>query len=398
MVKRITMGKKDDTILDLEDKNKRLKQDLIKVKGYHNTMIERLKKVENERSHLDKTLKRLKDQVDFLIDEKNKTKAMNEQELKRLEEKKSTILDEIDESQKKIMRLYSELVAHKTNEPTEDNPSIFCETDMVIPDNAKMKGVIKTLKNMTIEDNVNIQGDVLAGQNIRIHDNCVINGFVKSNGSVTIGDHSEIQNELLCGGDLTVGVACRMKTVICGGNVKIGKDCEVKKISSNRSIEIEDDVHVEEGVEFVRGMMLGKNVVIDGEIKRQEMKSVKDLTTMVTRPASTTGKAIMPTLREIEHLKSWELVELCNLMAIDSQGRPDELRERLIEQSRGKKKVEKMVEEVPKEVKEVIETPKKPEKKKKKGITQPLCSTCGGKLIYVSQYKRWYCRNCSKYE
>ncbi len=395
------MGKKDDIILDLEDKNKRFKQDLVKVKGYHNTMIERLKKVENERSHLEKTNKRLKEQVDFLIGEKNKTKANNEQELKRLEEKKSTILDEIDKSQKKVLRLYSELIAHKTNEPTEDNPSIFCETDMVVPDNAKIKGVIKTLNNITIEDNVNIEGDVLAGQNIRIHDSCVINGFVKSNGSVTIGDRSKIQNDLSCGGDLTVGEGCRIKTIICGGNVKIGKDCKLKKISSNRSIEIGDDVQVEEGVQFVSGMMLGKNVFINGEIKRQEMKSGKDLTMMVTSPAPSTGKAIMPTLREIEGLTSWELVELCNLMAIDSQGRPDELRERLIQQSRGKKKVEKMVEEAPKEEEEVIEATikaEKTEKKKKKSITQPLCSTCGSNLIYVSQYKRWYCRSCSKYE
>ena len=27
----------------------------------------------------------------------------------------------------------------------------------------------------------------------------------------------------------------------------------------------------------------------------------------------------------------------------------------------------------------------------------PTCPTCGSPLVYVEQYKRWYCPNCKKY-
>jgi hypothetical protein len=29
--------------------------------------------------------------------------------------------------------------------------------------------------------------------------------------------------------------------------------------------------------------------------------------------------------------------------------------------------------------------------------TTPVCSTCGGPLTYIEQYKRWYCYKCQKY-
>jgi len=32
-----------------------------------------------------------------------------------------------------------------------------------------------------------------------------------------------------------------------------------------------------------------------------------------------------------------------------------------------------------------------------KSAQQPTCPTCGGKLEWVEQYERWYCRSCEKY-
>ncbi len=398
------MSRKDVAIQTLQQENTQLRQKLQMTKKEYEDSLAKTDQAKIENRRLAAKKSELRDQIEIIKLEKEKLIDEGNNLILEKEQENEKFQGEINRLQSEMKELNSELEELRRIQALRGEPSYLSQNrDITIPDGSKVMGVIGSERSIILGDNVNVKGDVLAQEDVIIGKNSVIEGDIKSNERVTIGGNTKISGTIYCSGTVTVGESSSLGKVLCNGDAKIGKNSTVDFVSSNESVELQDGVRAQEGVEFYAKIALGEDVKIEGEMRRkEEPTNIKELSSPLFADLEGAEKEKrrdeegLPNAEEILALKKSELMDLCEELDIDSEGGKLELQARLIQHISDKDEKEPTTKKGRK--KSGKKSKKEKNKRKEKKYDKKVCSTCGQDLIYITQYDKWYCYKCVKYE
>jgi len=251
------------------------KEEITHLKEQVITISKKYKKAKMELQHLQAENQTMKAEIDKMQDMTGKI----EKKVKNTLRKKDA---ELKEKLRKFTKEAENAVARKNEEIQRlkkmgsESRDFIIQSDgaLDIPANTKILGGLKSAMNITLQDGCLVGGDIVCDGNFTMGSDATVQGKITSKGTVKIGDKCSVNQSITARSDVAIGENCNVEEIVSGGTVDIGAHSTSSMISSDDAVKIADYVEINQGVEYVGAVSLGKNVKIHGSISSVEKKEV----------------------------------------------------------------------------------------------------------------------------